>query len=238
MRVIDILDRVTDLYNDKEYWRLDERGYLRFLDDAINQLILSRPDANTVRSVVQLEQGTQQTIPDNGYAFIDIYMNKKLNDDGTYSNYRPVWQVQRQDLDYFDNWQGVTKAPNVDYINEFAYDPRSPRVFWVTPYVGETPVFVEMDYSCGINKYATMADPLKDIEQMEIPISEVFKGPIISYILYLLYSTDSTSVVDRQVASQYEASFYQGLQLEYNAINIVNPKVEDAEAAAAIRQAS
>ena len=63
----------------------------------------------------------------------------------------------------------------------------------------------------------------------DIPISEVFMGPIISYMLFLLYSTDSTSAVDREVAQRYEASFYQALGLEYNAVQIVTPRVDESE---------
>lgn len=243
MKVIDILERVTTLYNDKDYDRVSERDYLRFLDDAINQLILSRPDANVIHSIVQLIPGTQQSIPDDGYTLIDIYMNKKaiINDDNTigFLNYRPVYQVERKDLDYFDNWQAHFNAPGVDYINEFAFDLRSPDIFWVAPAVGSTPVYVAMDYSGGIEKYGDMIDiPLSTIEQMEIPIKEVFKGPIIDYFLYILYSTDSTSVVDREVSAAYQAAFYQALGLEYNASTVSSPKIENAEVSAAIREAS
>lgn len=243
MRVRDVIERVTTLYNDKDYVRVTQREYFKFLDDAVRQLILSRPDAHVAHEVVRLSQGTQQTIPSEGYTLIDIYMNKKavVDEQGvtTYQNYRPVWQVERKDLDYFDNWQDPDFA-GVDYINEFAYDVRSPRVFWVVPFVGTTPVYVEMDYSYGVPQYGTMDSiAVEDIMDMEIPdIVDTFLNPIVSYMLSLLYSTDSTSMVDREVAQRYEASFYNALGLEFNAVEIVKPKIEDAEVAAAIRQGS
>lgn len=225
MKVKEILERVTTLYNDKEYVRVPKSHYLRFLDDAINQLILSRPDSHVKTEIVKLVPGTRQDLPAGGYTLIDIYMTKKKLADDVFENYRPVYQVERKDLDYFENWHSGT-ITGVDYINEFAYDTRSPLTFWVTPFVGTQDVYVEMDYSYGNIKYSEFPNQDLALEE-EIPISEVFMGPLISYMLFLLYSTDSTSAVDREVAQRYEAVFYQALGLEYNAVQIVVPKVGD-----------
>ncbi len=246
MRVRDVIERSAALYNDLEYVRLPIGTYLDLLDDAIVQLILSRPDSHVAHRVVKLIPGTQQTIPEDCFTLIDIYMNKKrVVDPETgveqFLNYRPIWQVQRRDLDYYDNWQGTIR--NLDYINEFAYDERSPLTYWVTPFVGDnSDVYIEMDCSFGVEKYglAYEVDPtiLDEIMNREIPISDTFFNPIVSYVLYLLYSTDSTSAMDREIAARYEASFYQALGLEYNAVNIVKPKLEDHEVASAIREGS
>lgn len=246
MKVIDILERVTTLYNDTEYVRVPESHYLKFLDDALNQLVLSRPDAHVKTKVVKLKEGTRQEIPADGYTLIEIYMNKKLvspeseDQDAVYSNYYPVAHVQREDLDYFSNWQSGQMAPSIDRIYEFAYDQRSPRVFWVNPYVGKKDVYVEMDYSYGFVKYGEME---KDedatwttVEQMDIDVSEVFLGPIVSYMLYLLYSTDSTSQFDKQNAATYQQAFYQALGVEYQATQQAIPRTESAELESTLRQ--
>ena len=46
MKVKDIINRVILLYHDEDYVRMTEQQYLRFLDDALLQLILARPDAH------------------------------------------------------------------------------------------------------------------------------------------------------------------------------------------------
>lgn len=256
MKVIDILDRVTTLYNDKEYVRVPESHYLKFLDDALNQLVLSRPDAHVKTEVVKLKKGTRQEIPSAGYTLIEIYMNKKLDKaeeitydkDGNvvdvipaiYSNYYPVAHVQREDLDYFSNWQSGTSSVSKDYINEFSFDIRTPRMFWVNPFVNNKDVYVEMDYSYGFTKYGEMEQDddgtWKTVEQMDVDTSEVFLGPIVSYMLYLLYSTDSTSQVDRQNAASYQQAFYQALGIEYQANQQTIPRTESAEVEATLRQ--
>lgn len=225
MKVKDILDRVTTLYNDTDYVRVPESGYLKFLDDALNMLLLVRPDCHVKTDVVKLNKGTRQTIPDEGRALIDIYMNKSpvFASDGTtikeYLNYYPVVQVRRDDLDYFSNWQVGTGTTNKDYITEFAYEAKNPSMFWVNPPVGTLDVYVEMDYSYEFTKYSDMIDA----RNAEIDLQEHWIGPICSYILYQLYSTDSTSAVDRQVAAQYLQSFYQSTSMEHTSAAAVKP---------------
>lgn len=238
MKVIDILERVTTLYNDKEYVRVPESHYLKFLDDALNQLVLSRPDAHVKTEVVKLKQGTRQEIPADGYTLIEIYMNKKKEEE-EYSNYYPIAHVQREDLDYFSNWQSYKKKSSKDYIDEFAYDQRSPRVFWVNPFVGEQDVYVEMDYSYGFTKYGELPQDedgtWTTVEQMDIDVSDVFMGPIVSYMLYLLYSTDSTSQRDMSIATANQQAFYQALGVEYQATQQAIPRTESATLEAALR---
>lgn len=226
MKVKDILSRAAILYNDEDYVRVSKRQYLAFLDDAINQVILSRPDAHVKTSVVKLNPGTRQEIPLDGYSLIEIYANVDTQDGVTIAGYgNPVFQVERKDLDYFNNWHAPVGGTTE--ITEFAYDTRSPRTFWVNPPVTASPnIYVEMDYSYGVPEYSTLPSVESVIEEMDIPLSDIFKGPIVSYMLYLLYSTDSTSQVDRQVAQRYEASFYQALGLEYKAMMYVIPRVE------------
>lgn len=218
MKVADYLDRVTTLYNDKEYVRIPKTSYLKFLDDAIAQLVLSRPDSHVKTSVVQLIKGTRQEIPSEGFALIDVYMNK-IKNGSTYDNGAPVYQVERKDLDYFSNWHSGNKNPTK--ILEFSFDPRSPRTFWVSPAVGNNVIYVEMDYSYGV--------PPMTSDNTEVPISDVFSNAIVSYMLFLAYSTDSTSANDRVIAQKYESSFYQSLGIEYKAALIVVPKVDDSK---------
>lgn len=224
MTVKDILERVTTLYNDVDYIRVPKQQYLQFLDDAINQLILSRPDAHVKTSVVKLTKGTRQSIPADGYSLIDIYMNKTLVSPGVYDNGAPVFQVERKDLDYFSDWHSVSANPTE--ITEFTYDLRTPRTFFVSPPVGNNDVYVEMDYSYGADQFALMTSDWATTILLDIPVNDVYRGPLVSYILFLLYSTDSTSTYDRQIAQRYEASFYQSLGLEYKAAALVVPKID------------
>jgi len=219
MRVQDILDRVTVLYNDVDYIRVSQGMYFKFLDDAIHQIILVRPDANVKTSVVTLTPGTRQSIPDDGLSLIDIYMNRdEVDNPGT-----PVLQVMRKDLDRFSNWH-ISSPEQVTEITEYAYDLRSPRTFWVNPYVPtDPPIKVEMDYSYNAPNFADVIDAPENIMNMTIPLDDRFTNAIVEWMLHLLYSVDSSSDVDRQLAAQYEQSFYSNLGVEYSSAKSVAP---------------
>lgn len=224
MTVKDILDRVSVLYNDVDFVRVPLSTYMQFLDDAINALILARPDAHVKNAVVKLQTGSRQDLPTDGYSLIDIYLNRGQT--GATAG-APIFQVDRKDLDYFSSWH--VYDPNVTEISEFAYDSRSPKTFWVSPPAGNVDIYVEMDYSFGVEPYANRPETTEQILAMEIPLSDIFRNPLVCYMLYLLYSTDSASDNDRTVAQRYEQSFYQSLGLEYKASIIVMPRVESVE---------
>ena len=228
MIVRDILESVTLRYNDSDYVRLSQDQYLKFLDDAILKLILVRPDSNVNTAVVGLAAGTRQSIPSDGYALIDIYMNKEDAGGGTYTNGAPILQVERKDLDYFSDWH-TTGSTTTD-IDEFAYDSRSPRTFWVSPPPAAVDtVYVEMDYSYGVASYADLTDDFDVVLEMDIPLEDIYQSALIEYMLYLCFSTDSSAMNDMAISAQYEQSFYQGLGLEYQASLVVQPKIEVTE---------
>ena len=61
-------------------------------------------------------------------------------------------------------------------------------------------------------------------------------APICYYMLYLLYSTDSTSQLDKSIAASYLQQFQQSLSLEYQANQTVMPRTDKASVEATIRQ--
>lgn len=246
MKVKDILDRVTTLYNDQEYIRIPESYYFKFLDDTLSLITMMRPDSHVKTEVVKLSPGTRQTLPADGISLIEIYMNKTpiINTDGEitgYENSYPVAHVEREDLDYFSNWQAGKGVASKDHIDEFAYELRSPRTFWVNPYVGtEAPVYVEMDYSYAHPKISEIPmdtdGTYTTVEDTEIDLPDTYITPICYYMLYLLYSTDSTSQLDKQVAASYLQQFQQILNVEYQSNQNVMPRTDSAQVEAQIRQ--
>ena len=156
---------------------------------------------------------------------MDLYMNKLpvFDSDGVtikeYINHYPIVQVRRDDLDYFSNWQYPSGAVSKDYISEFAYESKNPRMFWVNPPVNEKDVYVELDYSYEFPVYSEMTDAVNE----ELDLQDYWIGPICSYMLYLLYSIDSTSTIDRQIAAAYLQSFYQSVSAESTSTTAVKP---------------
>lgn len=226
MKVKDILSRVTTRYNDKDYTRVDQSMYLMFLDDAISQLIMARPDAHVKTSIEQLVAGTRQTLPADGLNLIAIYRNMtRVGADFVEGS--PILQVEREQLDVFSNWHDGAAT---DQVDEYAYDERSPKTYWVSkPIDSHAVVYVEMDYSYPLDKFSYLTDDFDTILEMDVPLEDVFINPLVAYMLHLLYSTDSGSELDVTLSQRYEQVFYQSLGLEYKAKQLVKPKVELTE---------
>lgn len=230
MKVKDILNRVTLLYHDKDFIRLTQEEYLRLLDDAIMQLILLRPDANEKRTVEKLVAGARQQIPEGALTLVDIYCNKRWVENlKSYRDGKPVFQVSRKDLDYWDkNWYANTD-PSVYEIDEFAFDTRTPTRFWVNPPVDPSQdVYVEMGCSYTPITYSGRDDPNYDeIFNEDLFLNDRYKMALTNYMLYLCYSTDSTSQYDKAISDKYFQMFIQGLQLEEMAAISANPHIKE-----------
>lgn len=220
MIVSDIITRASVLFNDIEYIRVPKEMYIKFLDDALLQLVLARPDSHTKITTQKLTQGPRQSIPEEGIALVGVHSNKKIAD-GVESYYRPVFQVHKKDLDYFSDWLEPPQLSH-DYINDFAFDGITQNTFWVSPPVKDSDVYVEIEYSTRV---PALNSTVSIAETQTIDIQDIFTNPIVHYLLYELYSTDSTSANDKEIAASYLSSFYQELSIEQQAQAIVNPKV-------------
>lgn len=226
MRVKDIINRVTLMYHDESYSRITQPQYLQLLDDAVQELITSRPDSHEKRVIIKLDAGVRQRLPDEACALIDIYANKTQLSEGTFADGPPVFQVDRKNLDYFSNWYNNDDAETA--INEFAYDIRSPHDFWVNPPVSTArSVFVEVGYSYLAPQFYDMLDTktFDEIMNEELLVHPMFRTALVQYMLYLLYSTDSTAASDREIAATYLKSFYQSLALEYQNETVTVPRI-------------
>lgn len=222
MIVQDIMDRVSLLYNDTTYDRVEKDMYLKFLDDALMQLVMVRPDANSKVVVVQLVPGTKQTFPAEMLTLIDVYRNR--GQDGT-TDGPPIWEVNRKDLDYFMNWH-TPPAVDPTAITEYAYDPKTSKLFWVSPSPGVvTPIYIELAYSYAFAPFA--AQGWTTAVTQDIPCDESFSGAVAAYILYRLYSTDTASKTDKVMADAYKAEFYNQAGVEAKASSTMTPVVGD-----------
>ncbi len=214
MQVKDILERVTLLYNDIDYGRMTQQQYIQLIDDAVLQVAILRPDAHSETRVLELQEGFSQSIPADAHVLMDIPYCV------TEGIYTPVRQVLRYDLDSFSSWTSIEPSTLVE---EYAYDPKTPRKFFVYPPAQEG-AKVQADLGIVPQRVASLADPVN----ATINLPEVFFNPLVSYVLYLLYSSDSTSATDRAVAATYESTFFKQLAAQGQAADIAAPRTAAA----------
>lgn len=126
--VQDVIKRTGDLLMDVglKRWKLDER--VCWGNDAMGAILNRRPAAFSKREVVELVEGTYQTIPASGTVLLDVMRNIASN--GTTSG-RAIRRTDRQLLDDSDpEWH--TRDPK-GQIRQFTFDDRAPKIFYVSP---------------------------------------------------------------------------------------------------------
>ena len=74
-KVIDILDRASIILQDEAHTRFPNAELLKFFNDAQREVIMHRPDANSVTSTLDCVSGTKQTLPSSALRLLDVHRN-------------------------------------------------------------------------------------------------------------------------------------------------------------------
>lgn len=199
--------------------RLTGARWLKFLQDAIRTLILSRPDANAVTEPLLLTGlATRQTLPSDALRLIDITRNMGFN--GQTPGY-PVTLIKRSELDDSNfTWHSeAASSGGSAFIDHFTYDLKDPYNFFVTPAPKASPaVYVEII----VSKLPTLPTAYGDT----VPVSDVFWQPILHWMLYKAYAIDDEAV-NVELAIHHHNGFYQSIGQEIQAGTIVKPTIKE-----------
>lgn len=209
MEVSKILQTVVDIYHDADYDRLPLETYLSYITDALNLILLVRPDANAKYLDLTLVAGNEQAIPDDGYRLIDVLFNLDDLDTPT----QPITKVDRMVLDNsYPTWMADIGTEVYNYI----FDIKVPKKFHVYPQVSEGKK-VRIAYSQSF--------PLITSQDQVIDIDEIFFTPIIDAVMFFLYRMDTESSEYALNKAQFHAqSFNTALGIELQKGLDIGPK--------------
>lgn len=208
-------------------WEVDPSGLKAsltdFLNAALRQLSLVRPDAFAVTESVRLVAGVRQTLPDpdvhgcqsKAALLMDLVCNMGV--DGQSRGW-PIVRSSREALSALD-WSGTDTI-----VRNWAYDPKAdPDVFYVFPGVraGKT-VWVEAVFSA---KHSSVAGSTADL-----PVPDSFAGPLEHWLLYEVYSGDS-STSNQAKAMFHFKSFFDSLGVKLQSERYFKPQAVEQEGA-------
>lgn len=193
-----IIDKATIQLIDLTNIRWTRAELLSWLNDGMRQIVLIQPSASSTTSVVQLQAGTRQYIPDDGWLLLSIYRNMGTN--GTTPG-RAIRIISREILDGFNpNWN-TDKA--TAEVRNYIYTNQDQLAFYVYPPNTGTQ-YIEINYSAQPTDLTT--------ETEVIPIFDVFQSALVDYILYRACSKDAEYAPGLQLAQQYSAAFVAAIQ--------------------------
>lgn len=193
-----IIDKATIQLIDLTNIRWTRTELLSWLNDGMRQIVLIQPSASSTTSVIQLQAGTRQYIPGDGWLLLSIYRNMGTN--GSTPG-RAIRIISREILDNFNpNWN-TDKA--TAEVRNYMYTNQDQLAFYVYPPNTGTQK-IEINYS------AQPAD--LTAETQVIPIFDVFQSALVDYILYRACTKDAEYAPGLQLGQGYMATFVAAIQ--------------------------
>jgi hypothetical protein len=217
IKVIDLLDRASILLQDTNHTRYPNAELLKFFNDAQNEVVLHRPDANSVNATLALANGSKQSLPSAALRLLDIVQNV----DG-----RSVTQVSRKILDEsLPDWHNAIAGTNG--IEHFIYDPADPKNFYVYPKGVSGTHSLAIIYSAtpsaiSISNFST--------DTQTISLDDVYANAVLDYILYRAYQKDAEYSGNAARSQMHYQSFAQSLGIKTQADGATTPVPKNPDA--------
>ncbi|MGC3944600.1 MAG: hypothetical protein QM762_08785 [Chryseolinea sp.] len=182
-----INDVAADLFDpgNVRWTRPDLLGYL---NDGMRELLLYRPDANTVLQSTALAAGSLQALPAIGGQKTRL-LDVKANTSG-----RSVKFAKAESLDdQRSNWRN---DPQSTTIKAWIYDMRLPDYFEVWP-----------PAQLGASLLLVLSVPVDDLadEGDALPLDDMYKGPLMSYMKHRACLRDSEDAAMKDLADSFYA---------------------------------
>jgi len=189
-----IMERAARTLQDPDYVRWTKPEMLEWLSEA-QRAIARTPGAYSITRVVNLVEGTKQTIPSDGWSLVTVTRN--FDDERPLS---PVRLVTRSLLDACVPYWHM--APESPLVQNYTYDDRYPTEFFVYP-PNDGEGHVEIVYM-GIPPELTTASD-------EIVLDDTFIPSLINYVLYRAITKESDYSSGIQSAQQFFAAYQSEL---------------------------
>lgn len=203
--VLKISRQLNDQRRGYEYTRWIRDDVIGYCYDGLVQVALYRPDAFTSVFNVELQPGVRQKLPDGVSSLVSI------------SN--PL-AVTRDDLGLVRAFgkkpclYQLDEAGNVVYaLTAYAYDPRTPGYFFVSPPVPSNMVPpATIDINCVIPP--PEIDPTWWLKDM--PVDRKYHNAVIAWALSRAYEVDTESENSFRLMNFQRGEFYKMMGVKYS----------------------
>lgn len=205
-----ILDKASIQLIDIPAVRWTRPELLEWLNDAQRTIVMLAPSSSNFTTTVSLAAGTRQSIPSDGWLFLDAYRNMSAGG----APGRAVRLVSKKLLDSFNpDWHSDT---GVAVAKNYLFDPQDQTTFWVYP-PNDGTGHLQINYSRLPVACATEGDA--------IYLNDILQTAILDYILYRACSKDAEYAPGIQLASGYWTAFTTAIGAKAAAEQANNPNI-------------
>lgn len=246
MLIKDVLFRVSTQLQDvsPQFKSWTERELVDWLNDAQKAIAKYMPFACARVDAIKLKPGTKQSIeiiastdikPGDGSAAAQVFGNflndviRNMGADGLTPG-RAVQVVARDMLDASNpDWHS---APAKAKIENYTFDIRTPKVFYVSPPVGATPVWAEVSFIADpavIPNTGTAEAPLYGMDGASaatITIDDKYTDDAVNYVLARAQLKDADYAMAPGGAASYAQLFINSINAQVLAVTGNNPNLK------------
>jgi hypothetical protein len=184
-----------------------------WLNDAQKEVVLYRPDANTVNEeFTPTANASKQTIPSSGLRLIEVVRNTAATSDKSATR-----MIERSIMDdQVPYWHATTASVNIEH---WVYDERDPKNFYVYPNPSSatrieivySTVPAEIDIVNIDETWKTAANTT------HIGLDDIYVNAILDFMLYRAYSKDAEYAGNAGQAQAHMIAFANALNVKTNA---------------------
>lgn len=210
-KVTDLIGRASIILQDASNVRYPNAELLKFFNDAQREVILNRPDENTLNQSFTCAAGSKQALPSSALRLVDVIRNEGAG--------RSITQVDRKLLDEtLPDWHNSIADP-IKKVEHFIYDSADPKNFYVYPQA-TTEMTLEIVISASlpdvvISNFST--------DTTTISVDDVYGSCIVDFILYRSYQKDSEYAGNSERAMMHYSAFANALGIKTRADSAMAP---------------
>ena len=220
MQVSTIINDVAKELGDTAFTTWTRAHLIGLLNQAVRQVLLVRPDANSSTESIPLTAGSLQALPAGALRLLRVIRN--MGTDGLTPG-RVIRFVDQPTLDAFDpDWHSATPSA---VIKSYTYDEKAPDVFYVNPPAnGLTQIEVVVSRLPAVLDPA-MDDPTFNDANTVTNLKDIYANTLMDWVLYKAYSYESSAVNSAQMANAHMNSFYNSLGVKAKTDAAISPMV-------------
>lgn len=204
----DVMERAGILLHDDEHIRWPLPELMRWVNEAVDAILLAKPSASSATIVVALQQGTLQKVPTAGspapLRLMGLTRNI-LTDGAIRVAGRAVTATIRSLLDKVEpNWHDRRYLPYRREVRQFTFDEENPREFYVYPGNDGTGLIEAIVATRPPPLAATGPDDDLASYQGPVGLDDVYSGAIVDYVCYRAQQKDDEASNTGRAAIHYQ----------------------------------
>lgn len=222
----DIISRAQIVVQDMTGVRWPYAELLQWLNDGQREVALYKPSATAANVVINLQQGTLQSIGAGGLALLRITRNLKTPVGSIRVGARACRIVSREVLDaQHPGWHDPDVIPYEKEVKHFCFDETDPTHFYVFPgntgtgaveaVISKSPQDVTLDPGADVNALNSYRKP--------IAVPDIYANTLLDYVLFRAYSKDADYAGNADRSAQHYQMFVGALTVKLQNETAINP---------------